>query len=432
MVCHLPRSLVRLVLAGFASASLMGPAVGQAPSAEEIRALVEQNRRLQERLEGQQRQIDSLLARLTELEGAASSRRAGATQRGSEGQVRLSAEVSVAYFDSGPEGNFPNAEFRVDDAKVHLEAPVWRDTYVWAELELTTREVNDEFFHVGELYLDVERLAEFEHGALNLRVGRFFLPFGEEYQFRSALTNPLISHSASDIWGIDEGIQAYGSIGRVSYNLAITNGGHKTLRDFNSDKALIGRIGFDASPRLRLSASAMRTGDLDSINDPLSEVWFGNAFFRPLGGATTTRTYSAQLQELDAVWRHSNGHVRAMAGWATFEEERTSGHDERDLRYYSIELDQRVAGDLHGALRYSGIEAPDGYPIAGQADDGRYFYNPFALFAREVERITAGLRYKFSDPLVWKIEYSRERTKNLNGTRRGDADMLSSQVGVKF
>ena len=39
------------------------------------------------------------------------------------------------------------------------------------------------------------------------------LPFGEEYQVRNAIDNPLVTHSLSDVWGIDEGVQVYGTLG---------------------------------------------------------------------------------------------------------------------------------------------------------------------------------------------------------------------------
>jgi len=117
-------------------------------------------------------------------------------------------------------------------------------------------------------------------GWLNLRVGRFPIPFGEEYQRRNMLDNPLISHSVGDIWGIDEGVEVFGAVDRFSYVLAVQNGGHKTLRDFDADKAVVARVGYDPTAWLHLSVSAMRTGDLTVVGDAFSEVWIGNGFFR--------------------------------------------------------------------------------------------------------------------------------------------------------
>jgi hypothetical protein len=176
----------------------------------------------------------------------------------------------------------------------------------------------------------------------------------------------------------------------------------------------------------------MRTGDLDSVNDPLSEIWLGNGFFRPLGPAATLRTHSAELMEIDGGWRWKTGHLKAAAGWIDFEEVRASSRETRDLRYHSIELSQRVAGEFHGAVRFSELSAPRGYPIAGQGIAGKYFHNPNAPHMREVQRLTAGLRYQFGPPLVWKIEYSRETAETITGAERGDTDLFASQLGVKF
>lgn len=435
MVLHPSRTPLWLLSVGFAAALSGTPSGAQPIADDEVRALLEQNRRLVERLETQQQQIDALQSRLDDLERGTPNQvdAAPAAPRGTAGQVRVGAEAAIAFFDYGREGMFPHAEFRADDARVSLEAAVWEDTYFWAEIELATREANDEFLHVGELYVDFENVAKIGRDrALNLRIGRFHIPFGEEYQFRSPLTNPLITHSAADIWGIDEGIQAYGSVGRFSYNLAVQNGGHKTLRDFNADKAFVGRIAFNAGHGVRLSASAMRTGDLDSAQDPLSEVWIGNAFLRPVGPAATSRTYAGTLLGLDAGWRWKDGHLKAAAGWIDFEETRTDGHEQRSLRYHSLEFSQRIAGDLHGALRYSELGSPDGYPIAGQGNAGKYFHNPAAPHMSEIRRLTAGLRYQFGPPLVWKVEYSREDAQTMTGADRGDTDLFASQLGVKF
>jgi hypothetical protein len=235
-----------------------------------------------------------------------------------------------------------------------------------------------------------------------------------------------------DLWGIDEGVQAYGSLGRLEYNLSIQNGGHKTLHDFDSDKALAVRLAFAPTPRLRLSASALRTGDLTVAGDGMSEVWLANAFFRALGPAATTRTFAADLAEIDAAWTWAGGHLKGAAGWIKFDDDSTSGDNARKLRYYSLEGRQKLGANLFGAARYSAIDAPRGYPLAGQGNAGKYFYNPFAPLTTELERLSLGLGYQFGPPLVWKIEYSWETGRLLSGARRNDEDMFSSILGVRF
>src|SRR3954464_12878064 len=195
MACF-PRSLLTTRGAALALAPLLAFGQGAAPSSE-LAAIREQNRLLQQQVQLQQKQIDELRTRLDGLQTAVSpATQPVAATHSLAGSLRLSAEIGLAYFSSGDDGMYPNSEFRVDDAKLFVEAPVWKNVYFFGGLEIATREANDEFFHTGELYINAEDV--FPGGrtrTLNLRVGRFYLPFGEEYQERGVIANPLISHS---------------------------------------------------------------------------------------------------------------------------------------------------------------------------------------------------------------------------------------------
>ena len=403
------------------------------PAEPDLPALVEQNRQLVEQVRAQQRQIDDLRTRLDHLDEPAGPRPPLPPAAESGRQIRLSGEVGVGFFKSGADGNQPNSEFRVDDARIFVEAPVWQNVYFYGGLELTTREAGDEYFHVGELYLDVENLwsSDREH-TLSLRAGRMNIPFGEEYQVRNVIDNPLGSHSLADPWGIDEGVQLYGRLGRVRYNLAVQNGGNPSLKDGNSDKAVVARLTLAATSRLTLSTSAMRTGKIDVASDFVSALWFANAFFRSLGSTATTRTFHADLAEVDAAYRWPTGHLKADAGWISFDDDSTAADYSRHLSYYSIEGVQHLSANLFAAARYSAIAAPRGYPLAGEGNAGKYFYNPYGPLTKNLQRLSLGLGYQFAPPLVWKVEYSREDGRLVNGTRRNDEDMLSSILGIRF
>jgi hypothetical protein len=104
-------------------------------------------------------------------------------------------------------------------------------------------------------------------GAWGFRPSRFDIPFGEEYLYRDAIDNPLVSHSVSDMWGIDEGAELYGSRGHIDYVLAVQNGGHPSLKDGDQDKAVVARVGVEPRTGLRFSLSGMRTGDIDPVDD---------------------------------------------------------------------------------------------------------------------------------------------------------------------
>ena len=104
----------------------------------------------------------------------------------------------------------------MDEAKLFVDAQVWGDVYAFAEINLASREEPDVDLHLGELYLDAEDISKLwgKPGQFNVRVGRMDIPFGEEYLHRDVIDDPLISRSLSDIWGVDEGVEIYGALGK--------------------------------------------------------------------------------------------------------------------------------------------------------------------------------------------------------------------------
>lgn len=420
------------------------------PSAAQIEELLAQNRRLQEQLLQQQKTIEELTARMVEVaraserherelrvlagkDGAvAAPERPAGFARGAA-EVRVAAEAGLAYFHTGRNGQFPNGEFRADDPALTIEAPVMKDVYFFTELKLLPRETNEETFELGELYVDFENvLGRLGYdGLLNVRVGRLNIPFGEEYLVRSPVTNPLISHSLADFWGVDEGVEIYGRIGPASYVLAVQNGGVSRLRDFHRDKAITARVGWQPLPWLHVSGSALRTGKLTVAGDNLSELWFGNAFFRALGFSTTTETFWANVYQADAKARWKGGHAAASLGTVRFDDSDTRADNSRRLRYGYLEVVQGLVDNLYGAARFSEIDAPRGYPIAGWGPMGAYFFRPGVL-TEELRRLSVGLGYRFGAPLILKIEYAWERGRLTTGVRREHGDFFGTELAVKF
>lgn len=426
-----------------------GAAETPASAAEPWREVLEENRRLREQLREQQTQIadlrerldsfaatsreqDAQLAALAERAEAAASAREAVRHEPRAGKVILSGHAGVALIAGDSDNAFPNQEFRVDEAKLFLDAELRRNTYLFGELDLTMRESNDEYFHLGEFYVEFENLAE-GWGAdqlVNVRVGRIDLPFGDEYQHRDVIANPLITHSLSDIWGVDEGLEIFGQLGTFSYVFAVQNGGHKTLHDYNSSKAFVARIGAAPVNWLNLSASAMTTGDIDRANDSLSEVWYGGGFFRALGAAATTTSFRADLAQLDAAVHWNGGQLKATAGWTHFDDDDTAADNRRRLRHFSLEAKQTLSRDFYGAVRYSRILTDAGYPLVGLGTFGKYFFS--SLLTRDLWRLGVGLGYRARPGLLLKAEYTIERGELVNGLKRNDADQFAAEAAVSF
>jgi hypothetical protein len=413
---------------------------------EELRQLKEENKALQEQLRQQQSLIEVLSHKVNQIERADSQRakeldhlesevKDGSGPRKSAenfsfGKVSLSAEGGVAFFNTGSEGAFPNSEFRVDEARLFVEAPVIENVYFFGELNLMTREASDLSLQLGEAYLDFENVSRLWNWdrMLNIRMGRMYTPFGEEYLSRYAIDNPLISHSLSDIWGVDEGVELYGKLGKVSYVLAVQNGGPSGVRDFNGDKSVAGRLSFDPTRWLHLSASGMRTGDLQKPGDYWSELWFGNAWFLPFGSSNAT-IFHANLAEGDVEVRLPRGHLHAFGGYVRFDDNDPQRVDRRDIFYYSVEGVHDITRKLYGAARFSQILVDKGLPIVGNGNMNDYL---FGIPTTELWRLSLGLGYRWGQNLIFKGEYTFERGKQVTGERRDHEDLFALEAAFRF
>ena len=403
--------------------------------AEVVAQLRQQNQQLQEQLQKQNAAIESLNRKVATLEDKSSSTADDKTQSQAAGfgsavssKVHLSGEGAVGFFNTGSEGLFPNSEFRVDEARLFLDAAVYGDVYGFLELNLATTEGGDLGAKLGEAYLDFENVFKLwgDENLLNIRVGRMDVPFGEEYLHRDAIDNPLVSHSVMDFWGVDEGIELYGTVGKVNYVLAAQNGGGATTRDYDSDKSVVLRLSGDPAKWLHVGASVMRTGDLGP--DDWSEIWVGNGVFSPIGSTNVTK-FHVNLAQGDVRVRLPHGHLHFAGGYARYDDNETGGSNKRDFWFWSAEGVHNFTPKFYAGARFSQVWVKDGYPLPGQGDFNSYY---FGDLTEELWRLSLGVGYRFSENLVLKTEYSFERGRTLGGDSRNHEDMFSAVAAFKF
>jgi len=422
----------------FASAT-SSPGASDGPvTQKQLDEVRQQNQQLQQEITRQRQLLEELQKKLSAVERnsppappAEPAEPVVARKIGSGfslGKVNLGMEGGLAFFRSESAGSAPHAEFRVDEARLFLEANIWKDVYVFSEINLTTREDGNVFLQAGELYVDFENISRLwnRDRQLNLRVGRMDIPFGEEYLTRDAIDNPLISHSLSDLWGIDEGVELYGSIAQVQYALAVQNGGHPALRDYDADKSIAIRVGYDPVKWLHVSGSAMRTGALTVQGDVFSELWFGNGFIRSLGSATK---FQANLLEGDVRLRWPQGHVAAAGGYINYDDNDATVNNQREVYYYYVEALQHLTPKLYGAARWSQILAPEGFPVAG---DGSYFDYYMSELTRDLWRLSLGAGYQWSPNLLLKAEYTFNQGKALGGEKRTHENLAAAELAFRF
>jgi FtsZ-binding cell division protein ZapB len=410
---------------------------------KEIDELREQNRMLQQQLQQQREMIDKLSGKVSGLQQTneqsqndlralkASVENAPALPEKpkglSLGNVVISGEGAAGFFESQSAGNYPNAAFLVDEARLFVDAPIWGDVYFYGEVDLQTREEPDLGVYLGELYLQWENLGQLwnQDQMLNMRVGQFYTPFGEEYQYRFAIDNVLISHSLSDMWGLNPGLELYGAWNPLSYVVAVQNGGVNTLNDGTADKLVVGRIGYDPVSWLHVSASGMRTGHLSVAHDVISSEWFGGGFFTPLGMPATT-IFQANMAEADAQAKWPGGYVRLAGGYAGYDDNNPAANDHRDIYYYYVEALQHLMPKFYGATRWSQIRVPGGYPIVG---DSPAFPG---LTTSDIWRLSLGLGYRFSEHLLLKVEYAFEQGRLATGGLRDHDNFFAAELAFKF
>lgn len=405
-------------------------------TAEELRLLREQNALLKNQVQKQGTQLDTLAKKVSKLEAANAAQQEAAGENPppaasgfNVGNVHISGEAGVAFFHTGTDGFAPHSEFRVDEARIFFEAPIWESVYFFGGLDIAIREDPGLSTKLGELYLDFEDVSRIwgKTGQASLRVGRLECPFGEEYLTRYAMENPLISHSLSDFWGIDPGIELYGKFGKFSYVIAVQNGGVNGVQDFDGDKSVIGRVSFDPNPNLHFSVSAMRTGDLNAEDDYLSAIWFGNGFFRSIGSAATTK-FHADAIEGDITARWSSGHIGVFGGYVHYGDNDPTRDNGRDIYYYSVEAMQKLPHKFYIASRFSHILAPEGYPLVGFGNFDDYF---FKTHTTSLWRFSIGGGYRFSERLLVKVEYSFENGSEAGGEGRS-SNFFGTEAAFKF
>ncbi|HEX3720967.1 MAG TPA: hypothetical protein VH595_23700 [Verrucomicrobiae bacterium] len=412
---------------------------------KEIDELRDQNAQLQKQLQQQREMIDQLNQKFSGLQQTnelqekdvrdlkAAAENTPAPEEKSKGfslnNVVISGEGAAGFFETGKNGQFPNAAFRVDEARLFVDAMLLNDVFFYGEVDLLTRDEDEEGIYLGELYLQWENVLKHWNldQLLNVRAGQFYIPFGEEYQRRFAIDNVLISHSLSDLWGLNPGLELYGGWKRLSYVAAVQNGGISTFNDTTADKSIAMRIGYDPLWWLNFSVSGMRTGKLSVSQDVVSATWFGGGFFTSIGSSATT-LFQANLAEFDAQakWKNWNGgYLRVAGGYAGYDDNDPAGDNHRDIYYYYVEALQHLTRKLYAASRWSQIRIPQGYSIVGDT-------TTFGLPTSDLWRLSLGLGYEFSDHLVLKAEYMFEQGRLSTGGTRNHENMVAAEAAFKF
>ncbi len=410
--------------------------------------------------------VERLEQRIGELESAKS---AGSSRRGAADwseRIRLSGSAELDYLKGGDYGLHENSSTQIYDSRVFLDADlgsdvrvgettVFRDagfTFEWnlVRLGMTRNEV-------GDLYVDLRGLMGQEW--LNFEVGRFQIPFGENYlRFgRGRASDPFVALSASPPWFWDEGLKLWGKSGggHFGYVASVTDGEGGFSEEHNSSKQVTLKLSWDPSEWLHLSASGLRTGSLgSSTEEAYGAVWLGEAFPRVFGDGADVASYDHgvvipngpnKLHNVvvlggDTVVNLPNARLWLSGGKASIDSTGPSVYD-RDLYYWLAELvlQLRMISPLldpvYLALRANGLgtyDTDEGYLL-----DFRYRDVGYNMRALDAYAIALGL--PLGDHITLKAQYTLQNIELVRGItdpeiQEGaeDADFIGMEIGVHF
>ena len=337
--------------------------------------------------------------------------------------LRLGGHVAIAARRAERSGRFEGNSLRVDEVRLQVTGEITPRVLASGELEALTRERYKRGMRAGELYLEVAPFGVRTY--VRLRAGRIDVPFGREHLRRDATENPLISHSAADIRGIDEGVQLQGLIGRWDWALALQNGHHRPAANLLAARTQTLRIGYLPAPHLRLGASALRTARLPQIDGEGGPLWVANIPLRRLPGSTAHTVRAGGLTaDIEFSWR--GGRVAAEAGAVRYEDDDPRRAIRRELPFLSLEGVQQLGAKSIVAARYSRISTAAGFhfPGDGRADDSR--------LTVVLERFSVGVGYVPVSGLNLKLEHSLNFGRRVGGAERTDENQTAAEAVLRF
>ncbi len=407
--------------APIALALLALPAVAQQSELEELRARV---RALEER----DARPPSLDLGGDELDSIAGLVADDPLARAWFDNFTLSGYVAAGYFDSGGTGLQRDGDFFVDQASLEVAAAITENASAFFELQAVRWKYDyDKYFRTGEVYL---HLHDF-HG-VGVKVGRFDLPFGEEYVWVDAPRNPLISHTAAQVYGMDEGVLVHGDLGELRWVTALTAGSNDRSQDDDPSKLVSARLSGEQES-WRWSVSLAHTGESDE-----SPFLFGGKTMRPVGakyastnGASPSDKVSVSLAEFDAVTRLTDDTEAEFAFGHGKLDDDVSAFD-RDLTWFHLQGVHDLGDGVSLALRYSEAgtyDGDEGYTIDGM---NHALGRAFGYDVQRLQRLAFGVRWNFQPRLWWKLEVGRDRFELIDASPFMTENNERTFVGIEL
>jgi len=426
----------------------------------------------QKELDDLYQQVHQLEQRIDELEAAkaassttGNSGGAGTSAASWADRVRVSGSANLDYLDGGEYNLFDHGSVKLYDSRIFIDADLARDTHVGeftafrdAGFSFEWNVFRAGYFqnNVGDLYVDLRGLGDTDWA--NLQLGRFQIPFGENYlRFgRGYYTDPFIALSAPPPWFWDEGVKLWGKLfeGKASYVFSWTDGDNAINNLPNGGQQVTLKLATDPWEWLHLSVSGLRSGVIGSDTTPaFAAVWLGEMIPRAFGSGTTAQSFANgvpippgpnKLDGItilggDAIFKLPDTRLWLSYGGARIDSS-ASSYD-RSLIYWLAELVVQAhliapqLAPLYIAARASGLgtyNANQGYLLDFR--DSAVGYNMRAL---NVYALALG--YPIGEFMTVKAQYAFQRIALVHGVvgdsikdGASDGNFFGMEVGVHF
>src|SRR3989338_3449129 len=156
-------------------------------------------------------------------------------------KLKISGRWAAGYYDSLENGSFPDGSFQAPEAKLRFDFSPDKINTITMRLNLN----NATFNNLDYFYLDSKDFLPFLKDTpftLESRIGRFKLDYGEETWSNNQVESAVISNSAANVAGNDEGVQLSGKIKvlekmPIKWSTSVTNGNSGTGADNENSRS---------------------------------------------------------------------------------------------------------------------------------------------------------------------------------------------------
>lgn len=357
-------------------------------------------------------------------------------------KLKISGRWAAGYYDSGENGSFPDGSFQAPEAKLRFDFQPDKYNTITMRMSLN----NATFNNLDYFYLDSKDFLPFLKDSpftLESRIGRFKLDYGEETWSNNQVESAVVSNSAGNVGGNDEGVQLSGKIKAIEkmpikWAASVTNGNSSTGADNENSKAFSGKIAINPLDDMYLSASYYHSDDLETGSSETSIAGLASA-------PTNATNWTREMWEVDARYDFKKGkkpldppaytdsvaYVRGAFGqfWDDAEVTGVSSLvsqlavQDRDGNYGFVEGLYNINSKLYAAYRYSIIDLERGQTASLNG-----------ITANRHQRHSLGLGWRWSDKTILKAEYTWNKESDVTRTQFGNDknDQVSAVISSLF